>query len=348
MKQRVLLGMSGGIDSTVAVCKLKEQNYEVVGITFVFSHVLKRNKDVSDAKKLASVLSIEHYVIDLHKEFEKKVIHYFINEYMNGRTPFPCAYCNPKIKFYYLNEFANKLKCEFIATGHYAKIVSYKEKKVIASGIDSDKDQSFFLWGLTQNIIKRLIFPLGDLYKKEIKNIAKENGFFKLTSKKESVGVCFIEGNNYRNFFESRGIRSKRGNFVNIKGEILGEHTGIINYTIGQRRGLGVISKNPLFVAEFRLEENKIVLAEYANLYKNKLLVNNYQFVDIEKVNTENTYHVKVRYRLQETPCKIHILNEHVAEVSLLKSEAMIANGQTAVFYDEDKVIGGGFILSSE
>ena len=348
MKQRVLLGMSGGIDSTVAVIKLKEQNYEVVGITFVFSRVTKGKQDVSDAKKLAAILNIEHYVIDLHEEFEKTVIHYFINEYVNGRTPFPCAYCNPKIKFFYLNEFANKLNCEFIATGHYAKIVRYKSKKVIACGIDPDKDQSFFLWGLTQNIINRLIFPLGDLYKKEIKNMAKENGLSKLTTKKESVGVCFIEGNNYRNFFESRGIKSKSGNFINIKGEIIGEHTGIINYTIGQRRGLGVISKKPLFVSEFRLDENEIVLAEYPDLYKNKLLLHNYQFVDIEDFNTEKTYLVKVRYRLQETPCKIHILNERVAEVCLLKSEAMIANGQTAVFYDEDKVIGGGFILSAE
>jgi len=349
MKNRVLLGMSGGIDSSVSAMILQEQGFEVVGITFLFGDLsLENEKMLRDAKHLADKLNIKHFSVSLQKEFRKTVVKYFIDEYVKGRTPFPCAYCNPKIKFHYLNEFAKRENCEFIATGHYVQTNYHNNRKYIFQGSDLDKDQSFFLWGLPPNLISKLIFPLGKFNKQEIKKIAIEKGFETLSKKKESLGICFIDGNNYRKFLEKEGIKSKPGNFIDRDGAILGKHRGISNYTIGQRRGLGLNLNFPVFVAKINPEDNEIVLGKYKELYKNKITIENYYIIDIQDVSSDHEIIMKVRYRLQETPCKIHILSESRAEVVLLKPEAMIANGQTAVFYIGTRLIGGGFIESSE
>ncbi len=349
MKPRVLLGMSGGIDSSVAAMLLIEQGFEIVGITFLFSDVNNSNETtVNDAKKLAEKLKIKHIVVDLRVLFKDTVITYFKGEYIAGRTPFPCAYCNPNVKFAQLQKYAEIENCDFIATGHYVQIKSYRGKKFIFRGKDNDKDQSFFLWGLSQKLIEKLIFPLGNYDKQTVKKLAKEKGFLSLANKKESLGICFIEGNNYRKFLKSEGIISKPGLFIDTKGNVLGKHKGITNYTIGQRRGLGLHLNYPVFVAKFLLNENKIVLGNYAELYKNRLIIKDYKILDNELVNNGAELIVRVRYRLQETPCNLNILNDERAEVVLLKSEAMIANGQTAVFYDGDRLVGGGFIESSE
>ncbi|NOR74777.1 MAG: tRNA 2-thiouridine(34) synthase MnmA [Draconibacterium sp.] len=349
MKVRVLLGMSGGIDSSVAAILLQDQGYEVVGITFLFGGSPEQNNSIShDAKNLAEKLNIKHFVVDLQQVFRSTVISYFKSEYLAGRTPFPCAYCNPKIKFKYLNIYAEKEKCEFISTGHYVQTKFYNGKNFIYQGVDEDKDQSFFLWGLSQKVIQKLIFPLGDYDKQTVRELAKSRGFKFLSEKKDSLGICFIEGNNYRNFLEKEGVKSKSGNFVNQDGDVLGKHKGITNYTIGQRRGLGIHLNYLVFVANFNLDDNEIVLANYADLYRNKIIIKNYYFADIQEINSNNKFIVKVRYRLQETPCEINILNDLRAEVVLLKPEAMIAAGQTAVFYDGERLVGGGFIESSE
>ncbi len=349
MKPRVLLGMSGGIDSSVAAMLLIEQGFEIVGITFLFSDVNNSDETtVNDAKKLAEKLKIKHIVVDLRVLFKDTVITYFKGEYIAGRTPFPCAYCNPNVKFAQLQKYAEIENCDFIATGHYVQIKSYRGKKFIFRGKDNDKDQSFFLWGLSQKLIEKLIFPLGNYDKQTVKKLAKEKGFLSLANKKESLGICFIEGNNYRKFLKSEGIISKPGLFIDTKGNVLGKHKGITNYTIGQRRGLGLHLNYPVFVAKFLLNENKIVLGNYAELYKNRLIIKDYKILDNELVNNGAELIVRVRYRLQETPCNLNILNDERAEVVLLKSEAMIANGQTAVFYDGDRLVGGGFIESSE
>ena len=349
MKPKVLLGMSGGIDSSVAAMLLIEQGYEIIGITFLFSDVNNSNETtVKDAKKLAEKLNIKHIVVDLRSLFKDTVITYFKSEYIAGRTPFPCAYCNPNIKFAQLQKYAEIENCDYIATGHYVQIINYRGKRYIFRGKDNDKDQSFFLWGLSQKLIEKLIFPLGDYDKQTVKKLAKNKGFLSLANKKESLGICFIEGNNYRKFLKSEGIISKPGLFIDTKGNVLGKHSGITNYTIGQRRGLGLHLNYPVFVAKFLLNENKIVLGNYAELYKNKLIIKGYKILDNEFVNTGAELIVRVRYRLQETPCNLNILNDDRAEVVLLKPEAMIANGQTAVFYDGDRLVGGGFIESSE
>ncbi len=349
MKKRVLLGMSGGIDSSVSAMLLQEQGLEVVGITFLFGGSEVENEIISrDAKNLADKLDIKHLLVSLQKEFKNTVIKYFIDEYLEGRTPFPCAYCNPKIKFYYLQEYAKSENCEFIATGHYVYTDYYKGIKYIFQGVDPDKDQSFFLWGLPRELISKLIFPLGKFNKGEIRKIANERGFEILTKKKESLGICFIEGNDYRKFLEKEGIKSDSGNFVDANGAILGKHKGITNYTIGQRRGLGLNLNFPVFVAKINLDDNEIVLSEYSDLYKNKIGIKNYYLTDNQDVEDGEKLTVKVRYRLQETPCEVHILDDTRAEVLLLKPEAMIASGQTAVFYDGARLVGGGFIESSE
>ena len=349
MNKRVLLGMSGGIDSSVSAMLLQEQGYEVVGITFLFSGTDEQNHHfLKDAVSLAERLGIEHEAIDLRNEFEEVVIRYFIDEYTNGKTPFPCAYCNPILKFKYLNKYAKKNNCDWIATGHYVKIDYYQGKKYLFQGKDPEKDQSFFLWGLNREIVDKLIFPLGNFEKDYIRSYAREKGFVSLSKKKDSLGICFIEGNDYRNFLEKRGIKSVPGNFVDQNGSVLGQHCGITNYTIGQRRGLGLNLNFPLFVSQIRLDDNEIVLEKYTDLYRSRLLLENYYIIDNQIIKSGINLIVKVRYRLQETPCRLHILNDTEAEVELLEPEAMIAPGQTAVLFHGERLVGGGFIKSSE
>ncbi len=346
---KVLLGMSGGIDSSVAAILLKAQGYDVIGVTFVFNRNNEQNIiSVNEAKNLAKKFHIKHFVVDLHEEFEQLVVQYFINEYTNGHTPFPCAVCNPLLKFKYLNKYSIIENCDYIATGHYVKTGLHNGKKYLFEGNDPEKDQTFFLWGLYPEIVDKLLFPLGELCKYDVRLLASKNGFSKLTSIKESFGICFIDGNNYRNFFKNRGIKSNIGNFVDTSGNILGKHKGIINYTVGQRRGLGLNFNFPLFVSEIRVDSNEIVLAKYDDLYCSKLFIYNYYIIDNELINSGTQLTVKVRYRLQETLCSLNILSDTDAVAELYKPEAMIAPGQTAVFYDGDRLVGGGFIKSSE
>ena len=347
--KRVLLGISGGIDSSMSAVLLKENGFDVTGISFQFSGSDEQcEKNFKDAKELARKLDIPHIVIDLREEFKNKIIHYFINEYLEGRTPFPCAYCNPHLKFHYLEKYADDNNCYYISTGHYVKTGLYNNKKFLFEGDDPDKDQTFFLWGLKREIVDRLLFPLGEYQKKEVREQAFEKGFVRLSEKKDSLGICFIEGNNYRKFLEENGIQSPPGNFIYHNGDMLGRHRGITNYTIGQRRGLGLNLNFPVFVSEIRLDSNEIVLAKYEDLYRNKIYLKDCYFIDKEVVIDGVELTVKVRYRLQETPCRLRILDEARAEVELLKPEAMISPGQTAVFYDGDRLVGGGFIESSE
>lgn len=349
MKPRVLLGMSGGVDSSVAAMILLEKGYDVTGISFrFFGEDNETEKDFSDAIHLAEKLQINHTTIDLRDEFKESIVRYFVDEYQAGRTPFPCAKCNPEMKFKALEKYAEIYNCDFISTGHYAQLKEINGKSFIFKGTDPDKDQSFFLWGLKPALLKKLIFPLGEFTKTQIRKIAAENGFLPIAEKKDSLGICFTEGNDYRNFLKSKGVFSESGNFINRNGEILGRHTGITDYTIGQRRGLGVNLNFPVFVAEIRPDVNEIVLAEYKDLYRTKVRINMIQFSDIQEVKQDKIFSLKVHYRRNLTPCRLNILEGGRAEVHLLKPEAMIANGQTAVFYDETRLVGGGFIEWSE
>lgn len=350
MSKKVLLGMSGGIDSSVAAILLQEQGFDVVGITFIFSgNTNEINDHNSDsAKELAENLGIEYFTIDLRDDFRDQVIQYFISEYSLGNTPFPCAVCNPDLKFYNLEKYANKLSCEFIATGHYVNITENKGVKYISTGKDHSKDQSFFLWGLKKDLIKRLVFPLGDLCKSEVREIARQKGFEMLNQKNESLGICFIEGNDYRKYLRESGIEFNPGNFTDTNGNVIGKHRGIIHYTIGQRRGLGVHLNKPVFVSEIKPETNEVVLADFDKTYRSKIFLKNTHFVDESCIDFSGIFKLKIRYRLQENSCKLKLFDENRARLELENPVAMVANGQTAVIYDENRVIGGGFIDGSE
>lgn len=348
MKERVLLGMSGGTDSSVAAMLLLENEYDVTGITFLFSELTENNDiNIHESQQLCKDLGIEHRIADLRKPFEELVVQYFINEYIAGKTPFPCAVCNPNIKFKFLERFAKENNCRYISTGHYARTGQFNGINFIFTGVDPDKDQSFFLWGLKSELIGKLIFPLGNLQKNEVRNIAAQKGFSKISERKDSLGICFIEGNNYRKFLVSKRIHADSGNFVNENGEILGSHVGITNYTIGQRKGLITNANVPLFVSEIRPDTNEIVLSSFDKLYRNKLIVTNILFNDFDEIHQDKIFTVKIRYRLQNTPCKLQIISENMLDVELLEPLAMIAKGQTAVFFDGERVVGGGFIESS-
>ena len=341
--------MSGGVDSSVAAMLLQEKGFDVTGITFLFGgekYVLK--KTVNDAASLAKKLGIKHIIADVRKAFNDIVEQYFIHEYSKGNTPFPCAVCNPKVKFKYLDFYALQNDCDYISTGHYAQIKSYNNRKFIYQGIDSEKDQSFFLWGLNYEIVSKLIFPLGDYSKNEIRAYAKLKGFNALSGKKDSLGVCFIKGNNYRNYLNSNGLYNNSGNFINSNGEIVGQHKGIFHYTIGQRKGLGIQFNKPMFVSEIRADKNEILLEEYSALYKTKIRISNCYFSDISEIKSNKIFNVRIRYRLQNTSCLIYQLDDDIYEINLLEPLAMVAKGQTAVFYDGNRLVGGGFIVSSE
>ena len=350
MKPRVLLGMSGGVDSSVAAMILQERGYEVSGVSIMFfgDENDAPEEQFRDAKLLAEKLQIEHFTIDLRTEFKQKIIDYFTGEYKRGNTPFPCAKCNPEMKFHALEKYAEIRNCEYIATGHYARIKKVNGKESIFMGVDPDKDQSFFLWGLKPDQIKKLIFPLGEFTKREIRNIASERGFHPLAHKKDSLGICFINSGDYRDFLKKNGAFTAPGNFVDRNGNILGRHTGIANYTIGQRRGLGIHLNYPVFVAEIRLEANEIVLAEFADLYRTKVGIKDIHISDNQGHINSDGLSIKMHYRRGLTPCSLNIQCEGRAEVRLLKPEAMIANGQTAVFYEGERLVGGGFIDWSE
>ena len=346
---KVALGMSGGVDSAVSAEILKEQGYEVLGITFLFSEQGEHTKsNIRDARESADKLDLQHYIVDLRSEFEDKIIKRFIKEYEQGKTPFPCAFCNPEIKFYHLNRLANFYHCKYIATGHYAQIKIHKGKKYISKGADQEKDQSFFLWGLNPNIIDKLIFPLGGYEKSEVRQRAKNSNVPKISIKKDSMGICFTNTKNYRNFLINNGLTVKKGNFVDELGNIIGKHQGIIHYTVGQRRGLGLNLNKPVFVSEIRAKENEIVISDFNKLYKSRIYIRNIQFVNIEDIKEDYLYVVKIRYRLQQNFCRISLLDKNRAVVYLQEPVAMVAPGQSAVLYDNDRVIGGGFIEYSE
>lgn len=349
MKERVLLGMSSGIDSSVSAILLKNSGFEVVGITFIFSELDFKQKNIIESTKyLANSLNIKHHVVDLRKEFNEHVISYFKSEYLVGRTPFPCAVCNPQVKFKKLIRFADKLNCQFISTGHYAQIVVNERLSFISKGVDREKDQSFFLWGLASSVIDRMIFPLGNFLKSDVREMANENGFPSLTNKKESLGICFMENNDYRKYLKEEGINVGQGNFVNRKGQIIGKHDGFINFTIGQRRGLGLNLNTPMFVFEIKAERNEVILGDFNELQRTKIELRNYHFPYLQKVSSKKKYIVKIRYRLQETPCIIDFQPSGKIVLNLSEPVSMVANGQTAVLYDKNRVIGGGFIESSE
>ncbi len=343
LKKKVVVTMSGGVDSSVAAALLKEEGYEVLGVTMCH---YDGDKNLEAAHQVAQKLGISWYVLDFTKEFKRLVIDYFCKEYLAGRTPNPCVICNLKIKFGLLLEKAKSLGADYIATGHYA-INEYDQKSkrfLLKRGVDESKDQSYFLYRLNQDILPYILFPLGRLKKSQSRELAKKFGL-KNYKKEESQEICFIPDDNYKKFLTQHISETiKPGNFEDKEGNILGEHQGIPFYTIGQRKGLRVSLNKRMYVIEINSRQNLITLGADKDLYKDKLLVKDLNFISGDKLSDSMKVGVKIRYNSKKFPAIISPYGNDKILINFEGPQRAITPGQSAVFYQGDVVIGGGIM----
>lgn len=339
LDKTVGVGMSGGVDSAVAAFLLKEQGYNVIGITMKLLDDEKTNNSISDVKKICDSLEIDHHVIDLQKEFREIVINNFINSYKEGITPNPCVVCNKFFKFGLFYDKAKELGCDYIATGHYAKI---KDGHLYMADV-LEKDQSYFLYGINKEILNNIIFPLQSFKSKsEIRDIAEKANLL-VSKKKDSQEVCFIPNDDYKSYLNNNLIDTPiPGDICLIDGTVLGKHNGLINYTIGQRKGLNVSYSSPLYVIDFDRENNRLIVGSDEDLYKDTLIAKDINLL-VDKLDTE--VYVKVRSRSKLKKCMIELLDNNEAKVNFLEKERAITPGQSVVFYNKDGMcLGGGII----
>jgi tRNA-specific 2-thiouridylase len=345
-QKKCLLGMSGGTDSSVAAILLQEQGYHVIGVTFRFWDSEGSEKHLEDARNLAQKLGIEHFVHDVRDEFKSQIVDYFIEEYIAGRTPVPCVKCNNQLKWKLLYDLANANNCELISTGHYCNIIEREGYIHITKGIDPDKDQSFFLWGLPQHILRKIILPLGNFTKTEVREIAAQKGFPSISTKKDSLGVCFCNGD-YRPFLKNHApeFNFQQGNFIDEEGNVLGRHAGYPFYTVGQRRGLGIHLNRAVFVKEIIPQTNTVILSPLKDLYKTEFYLKDWNLINETDFTNDFDIIIKIRYRKQATPGRIRQLSDGRLKVELAEALESIAPGQAAAFYKGDVVLGGGIII---
>ena len=373
--KRVLLGMSGGTDSSVAAMRLLEAGYEVIGVTFRFYELNGSTEYLEDARNLAERLGIRHITYDAREIFAQQIIEYFVQEYLAGRTPVPCTLCNNYLKWPLLAKIADEMGIFYIATGHYAQNIQLNETFYITYAADSDKDQTFFLWGLKQDILNRMLLPMGDITKAEARSWAAEHGFRKVATKKDSIGVCFCPMD-YRTFLKDWLVRNgqmsvsnseasinnsqtsgsdkqawsdriRRGRFVAEKGTFIAWHEGYPVYTIGQRRGLGIHLNRPVFVKEIDPEKNEVMLASLSSLEKTEMWLKDWNLVNQERTLGRSDIIVKIRYRKQENYGTITVTSDHLLHVQLHEPLTAIAPGQAAAFYGDGLLLGGGIIVNA-
>lgn len=347
--KRVLIGMSGGVDSSVSALLLQEQGYEVIGATlelFAGSSCCNVNTYI-DAKNVCNSIGIPHFTYDYKDEFKKFVIGDFIDCYANCKTPNPCIECNKYMKFGLMYEKAKELGCNYIATGHYAKTEYSEEYKrwVLKKSNAGRKDQSYVLWNIPKDLIEHVLFPLADFESKEqIREIANNHNL-KVANKPDSEDICFVPDGNYKKFLENNSqIKPKTGNIVNSKGQILGKHTGLYNYTIGQRKGLGISNAVPLFVLGFNKDKNEVIVGEEKELYKKEILVTDINLLLVDKIEGEMEVSVKTRYSAKEAKARISMQGEKI-KVIFDEPQRAVTPGQSAVFYIDNIVLGGGKII---
>ena len=351
--------MSGGIDSTVAAMLLLEQGYELVGVTFrtfdsIKESCLAREKgccsmeSIMEAKHMAKTLGFEHHILDFRDTFREHVIANFISEYSRGRTPNPCVLCNSHIKWGEMVKAADEYGCDLIATGHYAQIAEHRGHWYLRNAVDTHKDQTYFLWMLTEENLRRTVFPLGGLTKPEVRQIAFDHGFEKLSKKTESQEICFVPNNDYRQFLSEQGVQVPSGKFVSAEGKLLGEHTGFCNYTIGQRKGLGIALGTPQFVTKIDAARNEVTLGSREALYSTEVHADSVRIRDLEWLQESPTVSARIRYKSPAVPAQID-LSDYTKEHPTLRLHFEqpvwgITPGQSLVLYKDNLVVGGGLI----
>ena len=362
MSKRILMAMSGGIDSSVAAILLRKQQYEVIGATYrtydqISQECISREKGcctvdaIFEAQQMAHNLGMEHHIIDLREEFASTVIANFIDEYMCGRTPNPCVVCNATIKWGKMMEWADRLGCDAIATGHYARIgVTDEGRYYLRRGADTAKDQTYFLWRLSQDNLHRTHFPLGDYVKPEVRQMALDAGFERLSKKTESQEICFVPDNDYRHFLYDNvpdfDTRCKMGNFIDKNGNVLGQHTGCPNYTIGQRKGLGVAFGSPRYVTQINATANTVTLGLRDDLLSSKCRLKSVNMMKYADFTDGTTIMAKLRYRSNPVPADIYHCPEGI-ELRFPSPAESVTPGQSAVLYtgpDYNDVLAGGII----
>lgn len=357
MKNRALIAMSGGVDSSVAAYLTKKSGYDCIGATMKLfanddielskEHSCCSLDDVADAKAVAARLDMPHYVFNFRERFKEDVIDKFVTCYECGITPNPCIDCNRYLKFSELFRRATELECDYVVTGHYAR-TGYDEKTGryrLLKAVDSSKDQSYVLYSLTQEQLAHVLFPLGNYPKTEARNIANQQGFIN-ANKHDSQDICFVTSGSYADFIEGyTGKIYPEGDFVDTKGNILGTHKGIIRYTVGQRKGLGLSLKQPMYVKEVNTAENKLVLATNEELYDTSVTANNINLISVDRITEPMRVKAKVRYRHEEQWGTATQPDDDTLHVEFDEPQRAITKGQALVLYDGDTVIGGGTII---